>query len=79
MVTRSPQSDTRERDYAGVMPDDFWGNAIFSLVPTLLFGVLFWFVFRGIIRSDGAERDVAARIEAEERAKRAVARENAGS
>lgn len=60
------------------MPDDFWGNAIFSLVPTLLFGVLFWFVFRVIIRSDSAERDVAARIEAEERAKRAAAKELAG-
>jgi hypothetical protein len=61
------------------MPDDFWGNAIFSLVPTLLFGVLFWFVFRVIIRSDGAEREVAARVEAEERAKRAAAKERVGS
>jgi peptidoglycan/LPS O-acetylase OafA/YrhL len=61
------------------MPDDFWGNAIFSIVPTLLFGVLFWFVFRVIIRSDGAERDVAAKVEAEERAKRAAAKEGAGS
>ena len=61
------------------MPDDFWGNAIFSLVPTVLFGLLFWFVFRAIIRSDGAERKVAARIEAEERAKRAAVKERAGS
>jgi hypothetical protein len=61
------------------MPDDFWGNALFSLVPTLLFGVLFWFVFRVIIRSDSAERDVAAKVEAEERAKRAAAKERAGS
>lgn len=61
------------------MPDDFWGNAIFSVLPTLLFGVLFWFVFRGILRSDGAEREVAARIEAEERAKRTAAKERAGS
>jgi hypothetical protein len=61
------------------MPDDFWGNAIFSIVPTLLFGVLFWFVFRVIIRSDSAERDVAAKVEAEERAKRAAAKERADS
>lgn len=61
------------------MPDDFWGNAIFSLVPTLLFGVLFWFVFRVIIRSDSTERDVAAKVEAEERARRAAAKERAGS
>ena len=52
------------------MPDDFWGNAIFSIVPTLLFGVLFWFVFRAIFRSDRSEREAAAKIEAEERAKR---------
>lgn len=54
------------------MPDDFWGNAIFSVVPTLLFGLLFWFVLRSIIRSDRTERDVAAKVEAEERAKRAA-------
>jgi hypothetical protein len=56
------------------MPDDFWGNAIFSVVPTLLFGLLFWFVLRSIIRADRTERDVAAQVEAEERAKRAAAK-----
>jgi len=61
------------------MPEDFWGNAIFSIVPTLLFGVLFWFVFRAILRSDRAERDVAAKVEAEERAKRAAVAERLGS
>lgn len=61
------------------MPDDFWGNAIFSIVPTLLFGLLFWFVLRSIIRSDGNERAAAAKIEAEERAKRAAQKERAGS
>lgn len=54
------------------MPDDFWGNAIYSVVPTVLFGLLFWFVLRSIIRSDRTERDVAAKVEAEERAKRAA-------
>ncbi len=61
------------------MPEDFWGNAIFSLVPTVLFGLLFWFVFRSIIRSDRAEREVAAQVEVEERAKRAAAKERADS
>ena len=61
------------------MPEEFWANAIFSVVPTLLFGLLFWFVFRAIIRSDGAERKVAAQVEAEERAKRAAQKERAGS
>lgn len=58
------------------MPGDFWGNAVFSLIPTLLFGVLFWVVFRAIFRADRTEREVAARIEAEERAKRVAARES---
>lgn len=54
------------------MPQDFWGNAIFSLVPTVLFGLLFWFVFRAIVRSDRSERASYAKVEAEERAKRAA-------
>lgn len=57
------------------MPTDFWGNAIFSVVPTLLFGVLFFVVFRALIRADRMERETAAKIEAEERAKRSAARD----
>ena len=56
------------------MPTDFWGNAIFSLVPTVLFGLLFWFILRSIIRSDRNERAAYAKVEAEERAKLAAAR-----
>jgi hypothetical protein len=52
------------------MPDGFWANALFSLVPTILFGLAFWFVIRTIVRADRTERKVAERIEAEERAKR---------
>jgi len=51
------------------MPTDFWGNAIFSVVPTLLFGLLFWFVFRAIVRADRSERAARAKVEAEERAR----------
>jgi hypothetical protein len=43
-------------------------------VPTVLFGLLFWFVLRAIIRSDSKEREVAAQVEAEERARRAAAK-----
>jgi hypothetical protein len=57
------------------MPADFWGNALFSLIPTILFGVVFVVVFRAIFRADRTEREVAARIEVEERAKRAAAAE----
>jgi preprotein translocase subunit YajC len=54
------------------MPTDFWGNAIFSLVPTVLFGLVFWFILRAIIRSDRNERAAYAKVEAEERAKLAA-------
>ena len=59
------------------MPTDFWGNAIFSLVPTIALGLVFWFVFRAIIRADRNERKVYSQMEADERARRAAAREDA--
>ena len=59
------------------MPQEFWANAVFSVVPTLLFGVLFWFVFRAIVRAYRSERESYAKIEAEERAKRAAAKSDA--
>lgn len=49
--------------------DDYWLNAIGSVIPTLLVGVIFWLVMRSIIRADRTERKVYARIEAEERAR----------
>lgn len=56
------------------MPDDFWGNAIFSVTPTIVLGLIFWFAMRAIIRADRAEREVFASIEAEERARLAQQR-----
>lgn len=55
------------------MPQEFWSNAIFSIIPTLLVGLIFWFVVRAIVRADRTERDAYAKIEAEERAKFAKA------
>ncbi|MGN6271762.1 MAG: hypothetical protein ACTHMQ_01585 [Protaetiibacter sp.] len=55
------------------MPTDFWGNAIFSVVPTIALGLVFWFVVRAIVRADRTERKVYAELEAEERARRAAA------
>lgn len=55
------------------MPTDFWGNAIFSVVPTIALGLVFWFVLRAIVRADRTERRVYAELEAEERARRASA------
>jgi len=49
--------------------DSFWANALFSLAPTILVGVIFWIIMRAIIRADRTERNAYARVEAEERAK----------
>lgn len=51
------------------MPEDFWGNAIFSVTPTIIVGLIFWFLMRAIIRADRSERDVFAQVEDEERAR----------
>lgn len=51
------------------MPESWWGNAIFSLVPTIVLGLIFWMVMRMIIRGDRTARREYDRIEAEERAK----------
>ncbi|MET0989514.1 MAG: hypothetical protein ABWY54_02590 [Glaciihabitans sp.] len=51
------------------MPEEFWANAVFSLIPTILVGAIFWFVMRAIFRADRTERKVYAQVEAEERAR----------
>lgn len=51
------------------MLDDFWANAIFSVTPTIVVGLIFWFAMRAIIRADRAERQAYADVEAEERAR----------
>lgn len=52
------------------MPEESWTAVIYALAPTVLVGLLFWFIMRSIIRADRTERRVYAEIEAEERAKR---------
>jgi flagellar biosynthesis/type III secretory pathway M-ring protein FliF/YscJ len=54
--------------------NDFWANAIWSLAPTVLIGLIFWFVMRAILRADRTERAAYAQIEAEERAKLGIER-----
>ena len=51
------------------MIDNFWGNVAYSLIPTILVGLIFWLVMRSIVRADRTERKVYAEIEAEERAR----------
>ena len=54
------------------MLEDFWANALFSVTPTILIGLVFWLILRSIIRADRTERQVYSKIEAEERAKRGL-------
>ena len=51
------------------MLENFWANAAYSLAPTVLIGLIFWFVMRAIFRADRTERKVYTEIEAQERAK----------
>jgi predicted permease len=51
------------------VPDTIWGGIIYSLAPTILVGLIFWFIMRAIIRADRSERKIYSEIEAEERAK----------
>ncbi|AWB87269.1 hypothetical protein [Mycetocola zhujimingii] len=49
--------------------DNFWLNALWSLAPTVLVGLVFWVIMRAIIRSDRDERAAYAKVEASERAR----------
>jgi len=55
-----------------VVIENFWLNAAYSVTPTILIGLVFWFVMRAILRADRGERDTYAEIEREERAKRGL-------
>ena len=54
------------------MIENFWLNAAYSVTPTILIGMVFWFVMRAILRADRGERDAYADIEREEREKRGL-------
>jgi flagellar biosynthesis/type III secretory pathway M-ring protein FliF/YscJ len=49
--------------------DNYWLNALWSIIPTVLVGVIFWFVMRAIIRADRDERAAYADLEAAERSR----------
>ena len=54
----------------------FWEatlDVLISLIPPALVGLIFWIMLRAILRVDRGERDTYARIESEERVKRANA------
>lgn len=54
------------------MIENFWANALFSVIPTILMGLLFWFIMRSILRADRNERKIFATMEKEERKKRGL-------
>jgi hypothetical protein len=53
--------------------EDFWGNAVFSVTPTIIIGLLFWFALRAILRADRTERRELEKYVDEERARRGLA------
>jgi flagellar biosynthesis/type III secretory pathway M-ring protein FliF/YscJ len=55
------------------VPESYLGAFVFSLTPTIVVGLIFWFVVRSLIRADRTERSAYSKIEAEERAKVAAA------
>lgn len=54
------------------MIENFWANAAFSVIPTIVMGMIFWLVMRSILRADRGERSIYKKIETEERAKRGL-------
>ena len=49
--------------------DNFWLNALWSIIPTVLVGLVFFFVMRAIIRADRDERAAYTELEAAERSR----------
>ncbi|WP_110590559.1 hypothetical protein [Microbacterium suaedae] len=55
--------------------DEYWVAAAWSVAPTIVIAVLFFWILRSILTFDRTERRVYSEIEAAERAKRAQAAE----
>lgn len=52
--------------------DDYWVAVFWTLLPTVVVSLIFFFVLRGVIRADRTERREYARYEAEERKRRGL-------
>jgi hypothetical protein len=48
------------------MPDEYWANALFSLLPSIAVGLVFLLVIRGILGADRNERKVYDTVMREE-------------
>ena len=55
--------------------NNYWFNAVYSVVPTILVGLLFWFTVRAIVKADSREREAYAKYAKEEREARKRASE----
>jgi hypothetical protein len=44
-----------------------WRIALEALAPTVVVGLIFWYVMRAVINADRAERRAAARIDPQDR------------
>lgn len=68
---RNAQTSPTSRRYSmGV--DEYWMAALWSILPTAVVALLFFWILRNILTFDRTERRKYAEIEAEERAKRGM-------
>jgi len=52
--------------------DGYWATALWSIAPTIVITVLFFWILRSVLRFDRVERRAYAKVEAEERMKRGL-------
>ena len=52
--------------------DEYWVAVFWTLLPTVVVSLIFFYVLRSVIRADRNERREYARIEAKERARRGL-------
>lgn len=57
--------------YDGAM-ENYWEAVLWSLLPTVVVSVVFFYIVRSVIRMDRTERRAYARVEAQERARRGM-------
>lgn len=52
--------------------ENYWEAVLWSLLPTVVVSVVFFYIVRSVIRMDRTERRAYARIEAQERTRRGM-------
>lgn len=56
----------------GTGVDGILWEVIWGFTPTVILGLLFWWLLRAVVRADRTERKAYAKMEAEERARRGM-------